>query len=128
MNKRPDFSDLLAAGMFLCFGLTAGMAAAAQGLHPYYQTHRAALNAPYPYAYGYLNHVLLPLVIRFWLVSCLLAVVAVILLVIYGVCRRRQTSEETRRNRWAADLCGCTFPLSIWLFLDVVITAGGLLV
>ena len=128
MKKKPNFPDVLAGAMFLCFGLTAGMAVVVQVLHLYYGQCHVELDAPYPYAYGYLNHVLIPLTVRFWLISCLLAVIAVILLVIYGVCRRRQTVEKTRRNHWAAILCGCTVPVSIWLFLDLIITALGLMV
>lgn len=114
--------------MFLCFGLAAGMAVIVQGLHFFYRQYHTALDAAYPYAYGYLNHVLLPLQARFCLASCLLAAIAVILLVAYGICRRRQTIEKGRRNHWAAIPCGCTFPICIWLFLDLVITALGVMV
>lgn len=123
--KKQRLSALLAGAMVLDFGLTAGMVAATQVLYCRYRLHSIELNAAFPpYAFGYMRHVLLPLLFWCWLASCLLAVIAAVLLAVYGVCRRRRAIG---RNRLAAVLCACVFPLSLFLFPDLSLTAISLI-
>lgn len=118
--KKRFFPAVLTGAMFLDFGLMAGMVVITQVLYLYYRLHSQELDAAFPpYAFGYLNHVLLPLLFWCWLTSCLLAVIAAILLAVYGICRLRRAIG---RNRLAAILCACVFPLSLFLFLDLFLT------
>ena len=123
MNRQARFSKLLTGAMFLCFVLAALAAAVYCGLHLHYRLFSDALEAPYHYWREYYSSVLIKRLGRVWLASCALSVLAVLLLVICGVCRHRKTLAATRRTRAASILCGCTLPISLWLFCDLLLRA-----
>ena len=109
--------------MFLCFVLAALAAAVYCGLHLHYRLFSDALEAPYHYWREYYSSVLIKRLSKVWLASCALSVLAVVLLVICGVCRHRKTLAATRRTMIASILCGCTLPISLWLFCDLLLRA-----
>ena len=123
MNRQARFSKILTGAMFLCFALAALAAAVYYGLHLHYRLFSDALEAPYFYWREYYSSVLIKRLSKVWLASCALSVLAMVLLVIYGVCRHRKTLASTRRTVVASILCGCTLPISLWLFLDLLLRA-----
>ena len=123
MNRQTRFSKLLTGAMFLCFALSALAAAVYYGLCCHYRLFSDALEAPYFYWREYYSSVLIKRLGRVWLASCALSVLAVVLLVICGVCRRRKNLAATRRTMAASILCGCTLPISLWLFCDLLLRA-----
>lgn len=123
MKKQRPFSEVLTVAMFLCFGLAVLAVAVYWGLALHYRLFSDTLEAPYYYWMEYYSSVLMPRMARLWLATCGLSVLAMVLLAAYGVGHLRKAIQHSRQARLAAVLCACTFPISLWLFLDLLLRA-----